>query len=406
MLKNALSGELARRKELYLTVFLLINSLSAYFMERRHISTVLETFSTMPTYSITIFGIHDLLIIGSGWTGAWLYTKIKRNTILYLWMILGTISSALVYFIPRLLFMSYIQFVSFFWGVAFGFGMPSCLAYFGELTKPEKRGTIAGLIFFIASAASPLLLMVLAVSFEMSALVCLFWKTAGLILLLLLKSELNEKKHKKTSFKFVLTDRRFLLYIIPWFMFSCVYGFQKVTLEHAVEVGTYEVLRIIQSSFGAFSAILSGIICDRVGRKKVIIYGFVSLGIAYALVSIATSLISFYLYSIIDGIAWGIFIVMFVLVLWGDLSTDGGNHKEKYYAVGCAPFFFADFAGFLSASYIWFPVNTAFSVASFFLFIAVLPLMFAPETLPEKAIKEKELRSYIEKAKKIREKLT
>jgi len=47
---------------------------------------------------------------------------------------------------------------------------------------------------------------------------------------------------------------------------------------------------------------------------------------------------------------------------------------------------------------------TAFSLASFFLFLAVLPLMYAPETLSEKKIREMELRSYTERAKKIKEK--
>jgi hypothetical protein len=47
-----------------------------------------------------------------------------------------------------------------------------------------------------------------------------------------------------------------------------------------------------------------------------------------------------------------------------------------------------------------------FSVASFFLFLAVIPLMFAPETLPEKTLKERELKQYVEKAKKTKEKYT
>ncbi|MDI9576893.1 MAG: hypothetical protein QM398_02000, partial [Thermoproteota archaeon] len=41
-----------------------------------------------------------------------------------------------------------------------------------------------------------------------------------------------------------------------------------------------------------------------------------------------------------------------------------------------------------------------FSFASVFLFLAVLPLIYAPETLPEKIMKDRDLRSYIEKAKK------
>ena len=41
-----------------------------------------------------------------------------------------------------------------------------------------------------------------------------------------------------------------------------------------------------------------------------------------------------------------------------------------------------------------------FSFASFFLFAATLPLSYAPETLPEKVLKEMDLMSYVEKAKK------
>ncbi len=41
-----------------------------------------------------------------------------------------------------------------------------------------------------------------------------------------------------------------------------------------------------------------------------------------------------------------------------------------------------------------------FSFASFFLFIAVLPLVFAPETMSEQIIKNNDLKNYVNKAKK------
>jgi hypothetical protein len=50
------------------------------------------------------------------------------------------------------------------------------------------------------------------------------------------------------------------------------------------------------------------------------------------------------------------------------------------------------------------PIYTVFSLASFFLFLSVVPLMYAPETLPEKRMKERELKSYVEKAKEVSEK--
>ena len=49
-------------------------------------------------------------------------------------------------------------------------------------------------------------------------------------------------------------------------------------------------------------------------------------------------------------------------------------------------------------------ISAAFSLASFFLFLAVLPLMYAPETLPEKKIELRRLRKYVEGARKVKEK--
>jgi hypothetical protein len=43
-------------------------------------------------------------------------------------------------------------------------------------------------------------------------------------------------------------------------------------------------------------------------------------------------------------------------------------------------------------------------LASFFLFVAVLPLIYAPETLPEKKMELRRLRSFAEEARKAKEK--
>lgn len=387
-------------------IFLLINSLSGYFIERRHIDTILKGFDITSIQNLMIFGTHDLAIICSGLMAAWLLTKIKRSVVLYFWMALETVSSVLIYFTPNLS-VAYIQVISIFWGITFGLGMPSCLAYFSELTDFENRGLVSGVVFSLASAIAPLLLIAITVSFAVSASISIAWKVIGLLTLTLLREKSTEKEFKHISFKQVLSDRQFLLYVIPWFMFSCIYGFQRVTLEHAVDANIYELLRMLQSIFGAISAFVSGILCGKLGRKKVIIYGFISLGIAYALIGIfSASLTSLYFYSVNDGIAWGIFIVMFILVLCSDFSNLTMKRAEKYYAVGSAPFFLADFVGLISAIYVQISISAAFSVASFFLFLAVVPLIFASETLPERKIRERELKSYIEKAKKVREKFT
>lgn len=386
----------------FLAVFLLVNSLTWFFWERQNISIIFEKNTTILQKAI-IFAALDYLIICSGIIGAAISNRVKKSTILHLWIISGIISSILIFLLPFLP-LSYAVLVVLIWAVSFGFGMPSCLTFFADITTFKNRGSVAGLIFFISSATTPAII-VASTNFISSALAAVIWRGLCSVVLTLVKTKEGITKNKHPSFVTVVTNKQLLSYLIPWLMFSLIYGFQKVTLEHAIHADLYKFLRIIQSIFGTISAILSGLFCDRIGRKRIVIYGFVSLGISYAILGVApNSLLSLYFYSIIDGASWGIFIVMFVLVLWGDISSVTSHPKERYYAIGGAPFFLADLIGFILKPYLQIEVNAAFSVASFFLFLAVIPLMYAPETLPEKIIRRKELERYIKEAEKIREK--
>lgn len=139
------------------------------------------------------------------------------------------------------------------------------------------------------------------------------------------------------------------------------------------------------------------------GRRRPILIGFVMLGIGFATLSFFTNILAaqgFYIAA--DGIAWGIFSVAFGPVIWGDIA----NHQrsEKFYGLGSTPIPLAlVFAGAASTSS-WLKtlnVSNVFSLASFFLFLAVIPIFFAPELLPEKVTKEREIKKYMEEVKKI-----
>jgi MFS family permease len=154
-------------------------------------------------------------------------------------------------------------------------------------------------------------------------------------------------------------------------------------------------------------AIVGGFICDTVGRKRLSITGFVILGLGYAILGVfPLNTLSWYIYFVIDGVAWGMLYVVFLFTVWGDLSFD--KPSEKYYALASLPYILSNFLRFTFGPIIAaaLSVYAIFSFAAFFLFLAVIPLMFAPETLPEKTLRERELRSYIEKAKRVREKFT
>ena len=126
--------------------------------------------------------------------------------------------------------------------------------------------------------------------------------------------------------------------------------------------------------------------------------------IAYAIIAFIQFDYSWYLYFIVDGIAWGIFLLIFVLILWGDLAQSSSS--AKYYTIGSIPFFLSSIIpSLVTEEFVQgFELVTAFSMAAFFLFVAVMPLVFAPETLPEKKMELRRLRSFADEARKAREK--
>jgi MFS family permease len=168
-----------------------------------------------------------------------------------------------------------------------------------------------------------------------------------------------------------------------------------------------ESILLIQTASLAIFAVLGGFLLDFIGRKRIAITGFILLGLAAAARGIDyTGTSSLYFSAIFEGTAWGLLLVLFILTLWGDLSDTLPSHK--YYVIGVIPFFVSMFIGFTVGNQIEdnLPATSLFPFAAFFLFIAVLPLFYSPETLPDKIIKGRELKSYLEKAQKFAQKET
>jgi MFS family permease len=291
-------------------------------------------------------------------------------------------------------------------GISFGIGMPSCLAFLANNTSVDNRGKTSAIVFLLVNlAAFPLALILSSFDYTMNSLILASWRAVGLAAFVFMKPVAQETEPRKHfPVISVLQDRSFVLYLIPWLMFSVIDTVEAALLTDFFGTQYNSLTFTIKPVIASFSILAGGLLADRIGRKRVVMYGFVSLGIAYAIIGTAPMLqLAWNIYLVIDAIAAGILWIIFIMILWGDLSTQ--HSREKYYVIGSIPFLataaiplsMIPLSSILQA-------NTAFSLASFFLFLAVLPLMYAPETLPQKKLELRRLRGYVDQAKKLADK--
>ena len=335
--------------------------------------------------------------------GTFFSTKIRKIRFLRFWTIFGVLASiSSMILIVSPLTISF--FVVCLLGISLGVGFPACFSYFTETTPIEYRGKIGGMAFFITFLITPFLFICISIlDVILSVIFIALWRMWCLLGLFLIsereKVELVSKK--SVSFFSVLRNRTFYLYFLSWLIFASMDAFGAIVVKTATS-DLHLYIKIIEPVVAGISAIIAGNLSDRIGRKRIVIIGFASFGITYAVLGLTPHIwISWVFHFIITGIVVGSLGTIFAIVLWGDMAADG---SEKFYALGEIPFFLSRIFSLIFTPYLaLIPQSNVFSLAAFFLFIAVIPLLYAPETLPEKKIREIELRLYVEKAKKIKQ---
>ena len=391
-------------RDAFIAFVLLFNTFSWYYCTL----TIIDSILTNPGMTSMLWIIYYSSIALSSVFGATISGKVNRLRFLYIWTISGTFVSLLPGLFVNITVTS-APVLLFLLGIAFGIGMPSSLSYFADITTVEKRGGLSGIIFLITNlSVLPIFALFSKLSLLAISLTSAAWRGLGFIIFYGLKPQertIQETK-KNISFVDVLGDRYFILYAIPWFLFSFIDRIEGPISGNMFSRELFSSILIIKPIIGGVFALIGGLLADSIGRKRMVVYGFIALGVAYATLGIAPGLMfSFYFSEIVNSIAAGIFWAIFIVVLWGDLSRHGT--REKYYVIGNLPFALASIPPILLEPYLSFiPTTAAFSLASFFLFASVLPLMYAPETLPQKKIEIKRLKGYVEQAKKFTEKYT
>jgi len=397
-------------RDLFVVTTFVFNAFSWYWIIFYVLSESLRNMSLSYTESLTIWAIHFIAMAVSAFSGAVASNTItNRITFLRIWMLLGLGTSLLPIFLGDLTTTN-AAILSLLQGISFGLGMPSCMAYFADSTVVKNRGRLGGITYAVIGIGIFLFTVALGTLDVMGqVLASVSWRGFGLALFFLWGPKTRDAESQKTksahtlSYLSILQERNFLLYIIPWVMFCLVDGFEGPLLENFFGPGLLS-LTIIEFAISGVFALVGGLLSDFLGRKRVVVVGFVALGVGYAALGLAPEfLLSWYFYAVVEGVAGGMFGAVFLMTLWGDLAQT--RLKERYYALGGTPYLLSALVGFAVEPYVQhISTYAAFSLASLFLFVAVLPLIYATETLPEREIELRQLRKYIEKAREVSEK--
>ena len=394
----------------FLSVFIVvINAFSWYFPLYALFTGVVNKLQVAYTATFAIFGVHYLAVIVSAIIGIAIVNKrVSRSTLLSLWMFLGIVASVFMVTLEGG-DLTYLLLMAAFLGVSLGLGFPSCLAYFADYGAAEHRGRLGGFTYCVAGLGIfSMGLATIVFTLPLSIAILAIWRGIGLIAFILVKPhpphQNATKKEVDVSFGTILRERSFTLYLVPWIMFSLINYLERPIHRNFFGTDLFYLQEIVEFGIGSLIALASGFLSDMVGRKRIVILGYVILGIGYAVLGLFPNLvISRYFYIAIDGIAWGILAPMFFIIIWGELAES--RSKDKYYFLGALPFLLSSFVEIIVAPYVeLISFLTSFSLASFFLFLAVLPLTYAPETLPERKIEIRRVKGYVEQAKKARDK--
>jgi len=362
--------EILRQKGFRSALILIFNSLSWYFPLFFLFTDALNQLQLGYTQTIIIFGFHYLAVASSAFLGNHIAEKIGRNKLLALWIMLGVFASVFLLFLS-VSNLPVIYAVSILLGFSLGLGFPSCLAYFGENSSAQRKGLIGGIAFALIFLAITFVGVLSTVTdFTISIIGFSLWRFVGLVLFSFSKTE-ESHIQTKISYTNIIRERSFLLYFLPWLIFCVVNFIQTPFFDTQLQqqyMGSNLSYMISLGEFGigAVSMLICGYLADRFGRKRLIIAAFGMMGVGYALLSFASqNPLVFYSYVVLDGTAWGIFFLMFLLLIWEDLAQS--RIKNRYYLIGIMPFIISSYISPIVRPFIGdIPLFSAFSLASSF----------------------------------------
>ena len=287
--------------------------------------------------------------------------------------------------------------------------MLTTLSVFGDLTLPEERGRVGGLIglfvfllFFIVNySIAPNL------EFYGSILLCFSLSFLPFIALLFKNFRIGMipiKKQPETYYE----RRVFFLYFIPWIIFSLINATLATTTSNIIAGGVSDSLRFTLLSLQVIGVLigvlLGGFVADILGRRFSLVFGLTFFGFSTALVGLFQTEIVYLIVYGASGLTWGILFVLYIFVVWGDLSNQ--DNRIKIYSFGLISYFLSLGVGSFVGSFVDVSmeiIQSAF-LSVLIIFILNIPIIFAPELLPSYILERNRMRRHMGTVKKLQKK--
>lgn len=266
-----------------------------------------------------------------------------------------------------------------------GIGQLASFTYFWDLTVPEERGRVAGLIGVVSLPFYFIAVQVVAetIDFPTTVLLGTFLSIGPMLTILLRprKAVLTAKKAERENY---FEKRTVLLYSIPWIVFSLINATlaRNISLSISQQVSSsfYLFLLGLQVIGVIFGAMVGGIFADFFGRRLSLALSLTLYGISSALAGLVQSNEVFSLVYVANGFSWGILLILYSFVVWGDLANKG--NCARMYSIGLAPYYLAFGFGLLYTQIFQIPLVVSALTSCLLIFLSNVPIIVAPELLP------------------------
>jgi hypothetical protein len=294
-------------------------------------------------------------------------------------------------------------------GMFFSIAQLESFIYFWNLTAPEERGRVGGIIGFFSL---PIVFFITAfaeiLDFYQIILLSIIL-SSGILVIKLSNPKIKEIVTAQTKEKGYQPEKRtILLYSIPWVVFSVINATlaRDMTFFFSMQLpSSFYISLTISQSLGAIcGALIGGIIADFFGRRLALTFSLTLFGISSALAGLVKSYELLYFVYIANGVNWGILLTVYSWVIWGDLANKKNCFKR--YSIGMIIYYFTIGIGTLKDQIPPVPLLVSSILSCLLIFLSNIPLLLAPELLSSDFRERIKMKLHMNRLKKIGRKLS